>query len=195
MSIAVIPEPTAELSRYRFTVEDYYRMAELGIISADARVELIGGEVVTMSPMNRAHKALLLRIQNELVRGISNGKGLVFVQTPVRLDKYNEPVPDLLIVKPSDDEYRESDIAAKDVLLVIEVSDSTLMADRTRKGRLYARAGIPEFWVVNAREEILEVHTRPAEGVYTRHRLLKAPAGVTPGRLRSFRLELAKVFK
>jgi Uma2 family endonuclease len=140
-------------------------MVEAGILSEADRVELIDGEVFEMSPIGKRHAAcvgLLTRVLTLLLQHAA----LVWVQNPIRLDNYSEPQPDLVVLKFRSDFYRNSLPMPEDVLLVIEVSDTTLEYDRKVKVPLYARAGIPETWVVNLPEERIEVYADPADGEY-----------------------------
>ncbi len=140
-------------------------MAEVGILSEDDRVELIDGEVFKMSPIKEPHAACV-DVLNEIIQGRLGRSVNVRVQGPVQLDDFSEPQPDISILKRRDDFYRHAHPRAGDVLVVIEVSDSTLSFDRNVKMPLYARAGIPEAWVVNIPEERIEVYGDPAGGEY-----------------------------
>ncbi|MEW6756578.1 MAG: Uma2 family endonuclease [Candidatus Latescibacterota bacterium] len=149
-----------------FTVDEYYRMAEAGILSEDDRVELIEGRVLTMSPIGSRHAACVGRLD-----GILNRQGarrcLVWVQNPVRLDAYSEPQPDVALLRPRDDFCSEGHPGPSDVLLIVEVSESSEGYDRQVKVPLYARAGIPEVWVVSPAERVVWVHSGPAADGYT----------------------------
>jgi Uma2 family endonuclease len=140
-------------------------MVEVGILSEDDRVELIDGEVFEMSPIGEPHAACVDTL-NELVRDRLGHSVIVRVQGPIQLDDFSEPQPDISILKRRDDFYRHAHPRPEDVLLVIEVSDSTLEFDRKVKVLLYARAGIPETWVVNLKEERIEVYADLAGGAY-----------------------------
>lgn len=161
------------LTRHRFTVDDYYRMAEVGIIARDARVELIHGEVVEMSPQNSPHGGFITRIER-LLGGPGRGY-LLRVQLPLRIDRHNEPEPDFVLARLRDDDYIGGHAAPADALLLIEVADSSLDYDRDEKDRLYARAGVPEYWILNLPERCIEVRRDPSpEGYRTK---LRAVAG------------------
>ncbi|HEX8685523.1 MAG TPA: Uma2 family endonuclease, partial [Pyrinomonadaceae bacterium] len=134
-----------EVNRRSFTVAEYERMGQFGIFSEDARVELVCGEIIDMSPIGERHAACVA-ILTQLITLRLRLSALVWAQNPVVLDDYSEPQPDLAILKPRGDNYRTSKPTPDDVLLVIEVSDTTLEYDRQVKMRLYARAGIPEAW-------------------------------------------------
>lgn len=152
-----------EITRRRFTVHDYHRMGEAGILHEDDRVELIDGEIVEMAAIGTRHFACVNQLTRLLIRGAGDD-AIVSVQNPVRLDEHNEPQPDLTVLRVRD--YRESLPWPEDVLLLIEVSDITLRYDRGVKLPLYARAGIREVWIVDLPGEEIERHTDPSGDVY-----------------------------
>jgi Uma2 family endonuclease len=161
-----------KITRRRFTVHEYHRMAEVGILHEDDRVELIDGELVEMAAIGTRHFTCVNGLNRLLVRGVGD-EAIVSVQNPVRLGEYWEPQPDLAVIRNRD--YRESLPEPGDVLLLIEVSDTTLSYDRGVKLPLYARAGIPEVWIVNLPVEAVERHTEPTGDGY---RLIRrAPRG------------------
>lgn len=154
-----------QVTRHRFTVADYERMGQVGIFSEDERLELVCGEVIQMSPIGERHAACVDAL-SELLRERLKRSVNVRVQNPIQLDDYSEPQPDIAVLKRRDDFYRHAHPKPEDILLVIEVSDSTLEFDRTVKMPLYAGAGIPEAWLVNLPEEQIEVYGDPADGEY-----------------------------
>lgn len=154
---------TQEVVRRRFTVHDYHRMAEAGILHEDDRVELIEGEIVEMTPIGARH-AHAVRMLNQLLSNQVRDEFLIDVQNPVRLDERNEPQPDLAVLRARD--YRRSLPGPEDTLLLVEVSDTTLAYDRDVKLPLYARAGVPEVWIVDLGNEVLERHTGPSGDGY-----------------------------
>lgn len=155
--------------RHRFTVEDYRRMIEVGILGEDARVELIGGEVVRMSAMNARHGAAIRQLDKRLQRTLGETAS-IGVQLPITIPPYDEPEPDVAVLRAREDEYALAKPTPADALLLIEVSDSTLAYDRDVKLGIYARAGIPESWLVDLtpRGDAIERHTEPdpATGTY-----------------------------
>jgi Uma2 family endonuclease len=158
-----------EIKRRRFTVHDYHRMGEAGILHEDDRVELIEGELVEMTAIGTRHFSCVNRLTRLLVMSVGD-EAIVSVQNPVRLNEYNEPQPDLTVIRPRD--YRESLPKPEDVLLLIEVSDTTLAYDRGLKLQLYARSGIREVWIVDLAGETVGRHTDPfAEGYRRADRL------------------------
>lgn len=152
-----------EITRRRFTVHDYHRMGEAGILHEDDRVELIEGEIVEMAAIGTRHFACVNGLTRLLVSSVGDA-AIVSVQNPVRLSESNEPQPDLAVIRVRD--YRESLPMPEDVLLLIEVSDTTLAYDRNVKLPLYARAGIREVWIVDLTGEIIERHTDPSADGY-----------------------------
>ena len=152
--------------RRPFTVAEYHRMGEAGILSEADRVELIEGELVAMSPVGSRHVGTVHALNQLLVDAV-RGRGLVSVQSPIRLDDRSEPEPDVAVLRPRADYYRTALPRPPDVLLVIEVSDSTLAYDRTVKAPLYAVHGLPEYWIVDLVGQKVEVHRKPEGGLYT----------------------------
>ena len=156
--MAVAPE------RWRFTVDEYHRMAEAGILAPDDRVELIDGQVVEMSPIGASHAACVRRL-NRLFGRLLSDVAMVDVQNPIVLGARDQPQPDLTVLRPREDGYREHPRAA-DLLLVIEVSDSSRAYDRDVKLPLYARAGIAEVWIVDLDGERIEAYRDAGLGGY-----------------------------
>lgn len=163
-----------QLERYLFTLEEYERMIEAGVFNEAARVELIRGEIVDMAPINFPHEACVARL-TRLLTVLTDGKAYVWPQNnSIRMPGHSRPQPDLTLLKWRDDLYANTPPVGEDVLLVIEVSDTSLKYDRSVKGPLYAEAGIPEYWIVNLRERIIEVYTDPTEGNYQSTRKAKS---------------------
>lgn len=163
----VIPgiEMSAELQKRYFNVDEYYLMVEAGVLKPDDRVELIEGEVIKMSPIGSPHAACVSRL-NRLLQTLPELDAIVAVQNPVRLNQLSEPVPDLALLQPRKDFYAERHPVPADVLLIIEVGDTTALADRAVKLPLYARSGIREVWLVNLPQQLIEVFSEPADGGY-----------------------------
>ena len=159
-------------ARKQFTVEQYYRMAETGILTPADRVELIEGEVVQMSPIGPRHASCVGRLTGLFVTTLGP-QAIVFPQNPVRLNDYSEPQPDLAILKPRSDYYAEAHPQPADVLALIEVSDSTVKSDRTTKALLYARVGIRELWIVDLNALAIEVLRSPSPEGYQDVQTLK----------------------
>ena len=135
-------------------------MAETGVLKPDARVELLNGQIVDMSPIGPFHGGTVSRL-NRLFTLLSGDRWLVAAQNSMRLDDYSEPQPDLMLLKPAPDDYTTRLPAPDDVFLLIEVSDTTLDFDRGEKLAAYARAGVREVWLVNLSEPAIEVYREP----------------------------------
>jgi Uma2 family endonuclease len=153
------------VARRLITVADYHRMGEAGILSGADRVELVEGELVAMSPVGSPHAGAVNAL-NRLLVGAVGARGVVSVQNPVRLDDRTEPQPDVAVLRPRADDYRVATPGPGDVLLLVEVADSSLGYDRAVKAPLYAAHGIPELWIVDLAAREVEVHKTPEVGRY-----------------------------
>lgn len=156
---------SVEVTRHSFTVAEYERMGRFGIFSVDARVELVNGEIIEMSPIGERHAACVGRLTQIIILLLLRS-AIVWVQNPLRLDNYSEPQPDVAVLKPRADFYAQAKPKPEDVLLAIEGSDTTLNYDRKVKVPLYARTGVPETWIVNLPEERVEVYADLTGGSY-----------------------------
>lgn len=154
-----------DVTRRRFTADEYQAMGRAGILREDDRVELIDGEILAMSPAGPPHFGTVNRLTHLLVRLVGD-EAVVHVQAPIRVDPYSEPQPDLALLKPRSDYYATAVVAPADVLLTIEVSQSSLGFDRTVKAGLYARGGIPEYWILDLTSRTLIRHAEPVAGRY-----------------------------
>jgi Uma2 family endonuclease len=159
----------AAMPYHRWSVEEYHQMALSGLLDETDRVELIEGELIDMSPIGSQHAFRVDSIARALQRAPRNSL-LVRVQNPVLLGDHSEPQPDIAVVK--DKNYSEAHPGAEDVLLIVEVSDTTLAYDRDVKLSLYARHGIPEVWLLDVNAGELTIYREPAEGQY---RLIRKP--------------------
>jgi Uma2 family endonuclease len=151
--------------RHRWTVAEYHRMAEVGLLNEDSRVELVDGEIVEMAPIGSSHGGEVKYFNNKFV-SLLHGKVIVSIQDPIILDGHTEPQPDIALLRWRDDFYRKANPHAEDVLLIVEVSDSTLRYDRDVKVSLYARNGIPEVWLLDVQNRQLEIYREPSNGTY-----------------------------
>ena len=148
-----------------FTVAEYYRLAEVGILKDTDKVELINGEIITMSPINSPHAATVNGLTLLIFEKLGS-KVTTIVQNPIRLSNNSEPEPDLVIAKYRKNFYYDNHPTPEDIYIVIEVSDSTLEKDRTIKAPLYATASIPEYWIVNLVDKQIEIYRQPKKGEY-----------------------------
>lgn len=160
-------QATAEytLRRRRFTVDEYHRMARAGILHEDDRIELIEGELIEMAAIGSRHMACVIELNRRFVLGLMD-RAIVSIQNPVRLSSRSEPEPDVVLLRPRTDGYREALPGPEDVLLLNEVSDTTLAYDRGTKLALYAAAGIPEVWIWDLKRRRVLVHREPAGRSY-----------------------------
>jgi Uma2 family endonuclease len=158
---------TIELKRHHFNVQQYHQMYEAGIFSESDRLELIYGELVTMSPINRRHAACVKRL-TYLLSSRFGKKVLLSIQDPIRLSDDSEPQPDVAILKWQDDFYISGHPTASDIHWLIEVSDTTIGIDRRIKVPLYAESVIIETWLVNLNEDCLEVYRGSEELILQR---------------------------
>ena len=147
--------------RYAFTVADYHRMGEAGIFAGGPRVELLGGEVVEMSPIGGRHAACVNKVARLLIT-LYGEDAVVQIQNPVVLDDYSEPEPDISVLLPRADFYADPRPGPADTLLAIEIADSSLRLDRRVKAPLYAAAGVPLLWIVDLNAEAVDVYSEPS---------------------------------
>jgi Uma2 family endonuclease len=162
--------------RRKLTVADYYRMADAGILGRQERVELVEGELVQMPPIESPRAGTVNALNRLLVLGVGE-RAVVAVQNPIQLDDFNHPQPDFALLRPPTDAYRNATPRPDDVLLVIEVADSSLRYDRSVKLALYARHAIPEFWILDVKGRRVEVWRAPQDGRYT-HSFVAGPGDV-----------------
>ena len=153
----------ASQPRYRFTGEEHQQIGLAGIIDPARRVELLGGEIVEISPIGPTHTRSVNMLNKQIVMQVRD-QGIVSVQNPIRLGPYDEPEPDLAAIRP--DAVPGEPYTAAAVLLVIEVADSSRRYDRETKLRRYAEAGIPEAWLADLNGKLLERHSEPRDGLY-----------------------------
>ena len=164
--------------RYRFTVAEYERMGQTGILTEDARVELIEGAIVQMSPIGSRHAASVDRASHAFRQLLASA--IIRVQSPIKLGEYSEPQPDVTLLRTRADFYADAHPGPEDVLLVVEVADTSLDYDRQTKLPLYARAGIPEAWLVDLPGNRLWVYRGPAAEGYAEVRWLERGQAVSP---------------
>jgi Uma2 family endonuclease len=178
--------------RHRWTVAEYHRMAEVGLLHEDSRVELIDGEIIEMAPIGSSHGGNVNRFIR-LFSKVVGDKAIIAAQNPVVLSGYAEPQPDLAILRWREDDYEQSNPHPEDVLLLIEVSDSTLKYDRDVKVPLYANHGIPEVWLLDLQRKQLEIYRDPAHGQY-RQRDCRRAGQIAPILCPDAVIDLAELF-
>jgi Uma2 family endonuclease len=197
--IAVVDEPrllTANpwVARRPITVAEYHRMGEVGILGERDRVELIEGELVAKSPTGSYHTGTVITLTQSLVHAVGE-RALVSVQNPVRLDDLSEPQPDFALLKPRPDFYRGAHAEPSDVLLLIEVADTSLSYDRAVKRILYARHAIPELWIVDLTAGEVEVCRQPKADGYAAMERVGRDGVLEPELLPGVRIQASALFR
>lgn len=157
--------------RRRLTVDDFAKMCEVGILSADDHVELIDGDLVEMPPMGPPHAGIVNHLAKILILRLGDNAD-VRVQSSVLLSRYTQPEPDLAVVRPDLDHYLQRHPDPRDIFIAIEVADSSLTYDREEKMPRYAAAGVPEAWLVNVRAQTITVYSDPTTTDYRASRTL-----------------------
>lgn len=165
------------IPRRQFTVEEYYRMAETGILAPDERVELLEGEIIPMAPIGPRHALCVNKLAKYVIKSLDDSI-FVNVQNPVRVSNMGAPQPDVSLHWEAD--YSTRLPSNTDTLLAIEVSDTTLDRDRTIKQKTYANAKIPEFWIVNLPEDVIEVYRTPAGDEYQTVQIVARKESLSP---------------
>jgi Uma2 family endonuclease len=155
-----------QIPRRLISIDEYERMIAAGVFPEDDRSELIRGEITEMAPIGMRHAACVARIQTLFHKSVGE-TAIVWIQNPVRLPGNSLPQPDLALLRPHRDFYEQSRPAPADVLLIVEVSDSTLLSDIEVKVPLYAEAGIPDVWIVNLQDDVIEAFSSPLAGMYS----------------------------
>ena len=179
---------------HRFSAEEYHRLAEVGILAPNDRVELIEGAIHDMSPIGPFHSGVTMRL-NRFFCANAKGRWFVFVQDAVRLDNFSEPQPDLMLLKPAPDDYVSHHPAPDDVFLLVEVADSSLDFDCGKKLQVYARAGIPELWIINLQETTIEVHRDPHFTSYGSKTILRAGDKACPAAFPEVAVDVAELLR
>ena len=183
---------TFKPSPKRFSVGEFQKMTEAGILPEVSGLEIVDGYLIEKMSIGTKHASTVKKLNRNL--GLLLGaETIISVQDPIHLDEFNEPEPDIALLKPREDFYAESHPTAADVLLLIEVSDSTLEYDREIKKTLYAEAGIGEFWIVNLRENTLEIYTAPKNGTYRLARILETGETVESSAVENLKLNIDEI--
>jgi Uma2 family endonuclease len=181
------------LTRRRFTVAEYHRMGEVGILSEDNRLELIAGDIVVREPIGAYHAGTVARL-NRLWTSRVGDRAIVNIQNPVQFpSEDSELQPDVLLLRPREDFYTTRHPQAADVLLLIEVADTTLRLDRRVKIPLYARVGVREVWLIDLMTTRLEVRREPQGDRYRDERVLTRGERVSPEAFPDLSLDVAEL--
>jgi Uma2 family endonuclease len=185
---------TVEFKRRRFTLEEYHHMAKTGMLGEDDRIELIQGDIVEMSPITSRHAGTVARLA-QLFAARAGARAVVWTQNPLLLAaSQSEPVPDLALLAPRADFYAGGLPEPSSVRLLVEVADASLFYDRQKKLPLYARAGVPEAWLVNAAARRLEIHRNPGRLRYRAVRMPTADEVFAPAAFPDLKLRLRDLF-
>ena len=179
-------------ARRRFTVDEYYALAEAGILHPEERVELLAGEITTMSPMLGHHAACITDF-DELLRESLGRRATVRVQCPVHINSEYEPEPDLALLRRRADSYSQGHPTPDDVLLLIEVADSSIRTDRRRKIPIYGSTGIPEVWLADLTRRQVDVYDQPTASGYARMRTIGSDGILTPAAFPDVAIPVAEV--
>jgi Uma2 family endonuclease len=181
-------------AKHRFNVEEYYRMAETGVLRPGARVELLDGEIIDMSPIGPFHGGVTIFL-TEFFSATAKHRWVKAVQTPVRLNDHSEPQPDLMLLKPPATRYRKRHPRPEDVFLLVEISDSSLERDLEVKLPAYARSGIAEVWMVDLNEQTIEVYCQPRIAGYASKTVLGAGDMAAPQMFPDAKVDVGELLK
>ncbi|HUN72609.1 MAG TPA: Uma2 family endonuclease [Steroidobacteraceae bacterium] len=179
--------------RHRLTVEEYFRMAEVGLLAPEARVELIEGEIFDMPPIGNLHGGLTAWLHRRLLRDLGD-RISVWDQVTLPLDRFSAPEPDLVVLEYRQDEYKNKRPSPTDVFAIVEISHSSLHHDREIKLPLYARHGIPEVWIVDVARPVIHFFHTPHAGQFTFTSSTPAPGPVSLRRLAGATVDLTGLF-
>jgi Uma2 family endonuclease len=187
---------TAEVAyrSHRFTVADFLRMEKTGLFHPEARVELIEGEIIDMAPIGSPHAGTVMFLAQRLGESVGR-RAILSVHCPIVLDDFSLPQPDIAVLRPRADYYRQSHPRPDDILLLIEVADTTLPFDRNKKLPVYARAGIVETWIVDVEHSAFHVFRRPRDGRYASEQVLVAPDAISIAAFPGITVDLAGFFQ
>jgi Uma2 family endonuclease len=161
------------------TIQEYHRMAEAGIFHPEERLELIAGQIIRMSAKGTAHESAITRTER-LLRQRLGEQVLLRLQSPIQLDDYSEPEPDIAVVMPNPLDYDDHHPRPEEVFLLIEVADSSLKYDREVKALAYAKSGIADYWILNVNQRKLHVYRLPSPDGYQSETILSEDVTISP---------------
>ena len=182
------------IPRRLLTVDEYHTIGTAGVLKEDDRIELIEGEMIEMAPIGSRHLAKVNRLARLLSQCIGD-QAIVSVQNPIALPPHNEPQPDLALLKPRADDYEGKLPSAEDILLVIEVADTTLAYDRDAKMPIYARHDIVETWLVDIQGQTVSIYQEPGKNGYRRLLTPTRNESITPTQLPNVVIQLVDIWK
>ncbi len=177
--------------RLRFSVDEYYKMIELGMLKDYEKAEIIEGELIQKMPIGDKHASIVDVLNRFFIKNVSDDVR-VRIQNPIRLTDYDEPEPDIVLADLTKYDGKRHP-RPPEILLIVEVSDSTLKYDRDTKLSLYAEAEIPEVWIVNLKNDIIEVHQKPSSGIYQLAQIFKRGDVLKSESLSNLELEVDKI--
>ena len=181
------------LPRHKLSIEDFHQMGRAGILRDDSRIELMEGDLIDMAPIGSFHASVVSTLSMFFARQVGEF-AIVSTQNPVRLPPDSEPQPDIALLKPISDRYRSALPTAADVLLIIEVADTTAEYDREIKLPLYARHGVPEVWLIDLKGGMLEIYLEPGSKGYRKLLRPDRREAITPSLVEGVRLPLAEIW-
>ncbi|MEQ1559809.1 MAG: Uma2 family endonuclease [Methyloglobulus sp.] len=182
----------APVRKHLTDIHEWQKLGEANIFPPESRIELINGEILDMAPIGFNHAGHLKRLNNLLTLLVA-GKAIVSVQDPLQLGDLSEPEPDFMLLKPNPDFYSSRHPVADDVLLLIEVADSSLTYDQTQKLRLYALHNVPEYWLLNLNDNCLEVYRKPKGEVYAEKTTLYNGDNITLSQLPEITIKISDI--
>ncbi|MCY7344945.1 MAG: Uma2 family endonuclease [Pyrinomonadaceae bacterium] len=180
------------IARKRFRADEVHKMMEIGILPEASGWELIDGFLIEKMSIGSKHASTVKRLNRKLSL-IAEDKSIISVQDPIHINEYNEPEPDIALLNLREDFYAESHPTPDEVLLLIEVSDSTVEYDRDVKKALYAQAGIAEFWLVNLKENTVERYSSPKNGSYRLAEILEPGETIKAGTIENLELKITEI--
>ena len=183
---------TSTVRKHLTDIREWQKLGEANIFPPGSRIELIEGEILEMAPIGCNHSGHLNRIMNFLTP-LLNQRAIISVQNPLQLGDLSEPEPDFMLLKPNNDFYSSRHPNADDVLLLIEVADSSLSFDQNQKLRLYARHNIPEYWLMNLNDSCVEVYHQPHDDCYGEKTTLRVGDTVTLSQLNQITINIADI--
>ncbi len=181
--------PVFTPTRARISAEQYQKMGAAGVFTPEQRVELVDGALLNMAPIGSRHNAAVTRLTRQLMRHPVGDQVLVRSQCSVRLSDFTEVQPDVAVLRHRADDYAAANPGPQDVLLIVEVAETTRRYDSTAKRDLYARHGVPEYWVLDLDERVLAVFRGVCDGRYSQQLTLLPGAGAAPLALPDLRLD------
>jgi Uma2 family endonuclease len=176
-----------------WTVDDYHRMVETGILTEGDRVELLEGQIIEMNPQLPPHAATTQRTFRYLDR-LLESVAYIRMQLPVTLKPKSEPEPDIAVVRIDPNEYGDRHPAPDEIFLIIEVADSTLLGDRQQKAPIYAKAGIPDYWILDVNTRQVYVFREPTQDGYQQETILTTNTMLAPVAFPNIAIPLNQLF-